>query len=570
MIEEITIDNLGVISHAHLNFGAGMNALTGETGAGKTMALTSLLLLMGAKASASQVRHGESRATITGVFSVPLISPAVAIVEEAGGSVDREADQAEIIVSRQVLTSGRSRAYLGGVNVPAAVLREIAAELFTVHGQQDQIRLASKSQHLQALDAFAQLRETDLFRQYREKWQEYQKLTEKLAVEQENVAAIATERLALEALVQRVGAVEPQIGEDDELRMQATRLDNIEVLREALAHSLQLLDGDEYQPGALSMIDTAQRELIQTDDPDLAKYAQTLSEGTGIIADVFTDLSVSLHQLDADPAQLDQIHQRRAELSALIRELGMDIPTMLQRREAAQKRLLEIADPEKYLAQLSEKIRISETELSDLATKLSALRKKSARRLAAGVTAELQNLAMRSARFEVHLQRLDQLGKDGFDDVEFLLSPHAGSTLNKLTATASGGEMSRIMLAIEVTLAKQAKSFGHTFIFDEVDAGIGGETALSVGRRLGDLALNSQVIVVTHLAQVAAVAGTHLVVEKESSTSATETKVRVLNAAEREVELARMLSGQADSEAARTHAAELIAAVSVATLNRGV
>ncbi|XCB30161.1 DNA repair protein RecN [Arcanobacterium hippocoleae] len=570
MIEEISIQNLGVISAAQINFQQGMNALTGETGAGKTMALTSLMLLMGAKAAAAKVRHGEDRATVTGVFSVPADSPAVKIVETAGGKIDTDDSRAEIIVSRQVLASGRSRAFLGGVNVPVSALREIAAELFTVHGQQDQIRLVSKSEHRQALDEFANLQKTQAFHEYYAKWIEYRELSNKLETERENAAAIGTERLALEALVKRVESVAPQPGEDDELRAQAVRLDNVEVLREALARSVQLLEGDEYQPGALSMIDTAERELVQSHDKDLAKYAQTLGDGAALISDVLNNLASTLQNLDADPARLAAIHERRAELTALTRELGMDIPTILARHEAAQTRLQEIANPEKYLAELTQKLQRTEAKLKIYAAKLTAVRRKAAKQLSESVTSELQNLAMKGAKFAVKLDPLPAPGKDGIDDIEFLLAPHSGAVLSKLNATASGGEMSRIMLAIEVTLAAKNAKLQHTFIFDEVDAGIGGETALSVGRRLGKLAESAQVIVVTHLAQVAAAAGTHHLVEKESGKDAAKTTVRTLKPAEREIELARMLSGQADSAAARAHAAELINAISVAPLESGV
>ncbi|WP_353067064.1 AAA family ATPase [Arcanobacterium hippocoleae] len=376
MIEEISIENLGVISAAQLSFGSGMNVLTGETGAGKTMVLTSLMLLMGAKATAAKVRHGEERANITGVFRVPAASLACEIVARAGGKVDSDGKDAEIIVSRQVLASGRSRAYLGGVNVPIVTLQEIAAELFTVHGQQDQIRLASKTEHLQALDQYIGLRGMRISQEYLEKWQKCQELSRKLTQEKANVAAIAAERLALEALIKRVDAVDPKLGEDDELRAQAMRLDNIEALRSALAQSVQLLEGDEYQPGAVNMIDTAQRELSQTHDPDLESSAKTLAESTTIISQVLSDLVTALENLDADPEQLNAIHQRRADLTALTRELGMDIPTILAKREDANNRLQEITDPDTYLAQLSASLAKAEAECAEMAAKITAFRKK--------------------------------------------------------------------------------------------------------------------------------------------------------------------------------------------------
>ncbi|MBM7825326.1 DNA repair protein RecN (Recombination protein N) [Arcanobacterium pluranimalium] len=565
MIEELNIHDLGVIQEAHLFLGSGMTAITGETGAGKTMALTSLDLLMGGKADANKVRLGAERAVVEGVFRVAENSPAIAIVEEAGGRVENDDAGVAIIVSRHVLSKGRSRAFLGGASVPVSVLQDVAQHLVTVHGQSDQLHLVSPTQHRIALDAYAGITNSEIEKAYVAQWDRYNQLLKEVAHAKERAESAGTERLALEALIQRIDATEPEIGEDEALKNESLRLENVESLRRAIAQSLWALSGDDSQQGALDLIDSSAHLLEKSDDSELKNLAQELLHASQIASEVVNQLGMIAESVDADPQRLNEIHERRAQLRAIQRELSMDIPTLLARRDEARAQLVALEDPQAHIEQLERQCEEASAELMDLGAKISARRAEAAKNLSAMVTSELHNLAMKDAIFSVDIVHLDKASKEGLETIEFLLTPHKGAKPGKLAATASGGELSRVMLALEVTLSQGVSDADHTFIFDEVDAGIGGKTALSIGERLAKLSQKSQVLVVTHLAQVAAYAAAHVVVDKQTEQSSTITQVRVMDAEERERELARMLSGHEDSEAARTHAAELLRASTMAT-----
>ncbi len=557
MIEEITITNLGVIEKASLNLHSRMTALTGETGAGKTMALTSLYLLMGGKADISKIRAGADRAVVEGIFTLPLSSPALEIVQNAGGNIDVVAERATLVIARHLLREGRSRAYLGGVSVPISLLRELSTYLFTVHGQADQLRLKSKQQHLQALDDFAELAQNDVYRTYKNDWEAYQVAVLELETAKVNAENLGTEKLALRAFLQRVAEVEPEVAEDDELRIELARLENLENFRVGVLNALDALNGSEQQNGAIDLLAQASKELRHTADSDLQNLVADLEEAQNLSAEVTNQLAHSLGQLVADPERIDKIHERRAQLNALQRELGMDISAILEKVVQAKARLQKLADPQQYLQNLQQRADTAYTKLRASGEQVSVLRLAAGDKLSARVTAELQALAMKDAEFKVCFKPLAEPSANGLDEVEFYLCPHRGATFTPLAETASGGEISRIMLALEVTLAKNTLT-EHTFIFDEIDAGIGGNTALSVGKRLAQLAVGAQVLVVTHLAQVAAYANSHIVVSKSSNELTTITDVYAVTEQKREKELARMLSGQEDLPVARAHAAELL------------
>lgn len=560
MIEELHIRNLGVIEQADVSFATGMTALTGETGAGKTMALTSLSLLMGGKAESQRVRVGADKAIVEGTFVVASDSPAIDVVREAGGDVDLDGDTAVIYVARHVPPSGRSRAFVGGHAVPVSVLHELATHLVTVHGQADQIRLRSQSAQREALDAFGGAEITNALASYGDAWSAYTTAKEAYREFEANAKTLGQQRLALEALVARVDSVKPQAHEDQELKALAQRLDNVEEIRSALAHASFLLDGSENEAGATARIDEAASSLakLTAHDPELQQLVEQLRDEAIVLADVSVEILNRLRGLDADPERLNQIHARRAELNSLQRDLAMSLEEIIEARAHASTKLASFKDPTAYRETLQRACDEAQNALRTAGKTLSDLREKAAQRLADSVNRELAELAMKDATFSIILDPLDAPSRHGMDDVSFRLSPHRGAAPMALGATASGGEMSRIMLALEVTLAGANPPADHTFIFDEIDAGIGGKTALSVGKRLADLGDRCQVITVTHLAQVAAYARQHIVVEKDSAKTGAVTDVRLLSTDERERELARMLSGHDELNAARTHAAELL------------
>ncbi|MDO5025833.1 MAG: DNA repair protein RecN [Trueperella sp.] len=563
MLEELRIRNVGVIEQADVAFRDGMTAITGETGAGKTMALTSLGLLMGAKADPKSVRAGSAEAKVEGTFLVSQNSPAVEILRNAGGEVDLVGDKAAIIISRQVPVTGRSRAYAGGQSVPLALLQELAQYLVTVHGQADQLRLRAPAQHRRALDRFGGVELETLKREYASQFARLTELRAEVERFRADAAQAATERLALQALIKRVDAVQPKVGEDEELRKQAELLDNVEDLRSSLVAARNALDQDG-ENGAIAGLEIAYQSVNRAVryDESLSGAAEELQSAVTAASEALNQLATAANNLTADPDQLDKIHSRRAEILGLQRELAMTVPEILARRASAADRLTALTEPQKHLAELEQKLQGATAVVHESGQQLTELRRKVGEKLGKQVTAELHALAMKDATFTVELSARSEPAAHGLDDVQFLLTPHRAAPAQPLATSASGGEISRIMLALEVCLAENVGGEIGTYIFDEVDAGIGGKTALSVGQRLARLGTGTQVLVVTHLAQVAAYAEHHVVVTKISDNQAV-TALEPVTGAEREIELARMLSGHDDLVAARTHAAELLRAATV-------
>ncbi|WP_273651378.1 DNA repair protein RecN [Cellulomonas fimi] len=576
MIEEIRIDNLGVITRAHVELGPGLTVLTGETGAGKTMVLTALSLLLGGKADPATVRRGASSAAVEGRVLLPADAPAVERAAEAGAELD---DDGSLLLVRTVGAgsdgvAGRSRAYVGGRSVPQAVLADLAEALVTVHGQADQARLRSPAHQRDALDAFVGEAHRDTLTRYRAAWTERTRVADEL----DDLVARTQER-AREAELLRLGLaeverVDPQPGEDVALAEESDRLSHAEDLRAAASGAHEVLAGDADAagdtPAATEVVDRAKRLLEQAGGHDqaLAALATRVAEAGYLLADVAAELSSYLEDLQADPLRLEAVQQRRAELAQLTRSYGSDVAQVLDWAEDAGRRLLDLDGGDQRLDDLRERVRALDEEIAGLAADLTKGRTEAASRLAAAVSEELAGLAMAGAELQVAVEPAEP-GPYGADRVEMLLVPHAGAPARPLGKGASGGELSRVMLALEVTLATAPDSGATrpgTFVFDEVDAGVGGRAAIEVGRRLADVARTAQVLVVTHLAQVAAFADRHLVVTKSTADGVdvvTESDVRLVTDEARVRELARMLSGQDDSQAARTHAAELLELSSV-------
>ncbi len=584
MIEEMTIEGLGVIARAHLEFSPSFTVITGETGAGKTMVLTGLSLLLGGRADPAAVRAGTPRAVVEGVIAEP--GPAVADrAREAGASLD----DGVLVIARTVAAEGRSRAHLGGRTVPQAVLAEIAADLVTVHGQADQLRLRSPAQQRGALDAFAGPAHQAALAAYRAAFAD--RAEAGAALERWDAEATAREEEAerLRIGLRAIEAVGPERGEDVALREEADRLGNVEDLRAAAAIAHEALagggeDGFRSSGGAtgagpapadaVRAVDRARRALepVVGIDQSLADAAERLGEAAALLGDTAVDLGSYLADLEADPARLEEVHARRAALADLVRrfapsgrgEPARRVDDVLAWADRARARLEEISDPDQAREALARRAAEADARLREVATVVTDARAAAATALSDAVDAELAGLAMSGAHLEARLRPLPEPGPWGAEDVEFLLRPHGGAPARPLAKGASGGELSRVMLAIEVALATAPTSGAvspPTFVFDEVDAGIGGRAAVEVGRRLADLGRTAQVIVVTHLAQVAAFADRHLVVTKatrQGEDVITETGVRAVQGEERRRELARMLSGEEESELARRHAAELL------------
>lgn len=558
MIEQMTLRDLGVIARATLQMGAGFTAITGETGAGKTMVVTGLGLLMGERSDAGTVRSGAAQAVVEGVWIVPETGPVGDRVAEAGGDVEPLGDgRAELYLSRTVTAEGRSRASVGGRAAPAGVLADLAEQLVVVHGQSDQLRLRSAAAQRDALDRFGADAIGTPLAAYRDRFER----ARALSAESDELTAHRADRLReadeLRTALAELEQVDPQPGEDAELAQRAERLANAEDLRLAATSAHEALSSDDERADVVTLLAEARRALDRAagSDAALAAHAATLEDLGYRASDLATDLSGYLADLDeSGPHELAAVEERRAALGALVRAHG-SLDAALALRESGSLRLAELDDDDDRVERLAGELAAATAQLDEAADRLTAARVEAAARLSDAVTAELRALALPDARVVVSVAPASASAA-GRDEVTILLAPHPGADPRPVAKSASGGELSRVMLAIEVVIA--GADSVPTFVFDEIDAGIGGAAAIEVGRRLAALARTSQVIVVTHLAQVAAFADTHLTVVKASDGSVTASSVRALEGAEREAEMARLLSGLPDSPAALEHARELL------------
>lgn len=557
MIEEIFIRDLGVIGEARLPLGPGFTAITGETGAGKTMVVTALGLLLGDRSDGSVLRQGAGSATVEGHW---LVDPAGAVadrVRDAGGALD----DGELILGRSVSQEGRSRATVGGRTTPVSVLSELGEQLVVVHGQSDQVRLRSATAQREALDRFAGPELAAALDEYQATYRRWQANQSELDVLVAEHASREREADELRIAMAEIESVDPRPGEDVELAERADRLTNLEDLRLAAAGAHELLSSDDPVEArdALGLLDSARRRLERVSDHDasLAPIVEGLASASYLVADVSTQLSRYLGDLDADSGrELEVVQERRAELSEIARKFGPSLQEAIDHLDSGSARLLELDQDSDRIDGLSSAVETDHERVIQLAAELGAVRRRFGVQLAERVTAELAALAMPNARLSVDVTDRPDFGLSGKDAVAILLAPHSGAEPRPLGRGASGGELSRVMLAIEVVIAGNDPV--PTFIFDEVDAGVGGASAIEIGRRLARLARTAQVIVVTHLAQVAAFSTNHLRVVKDSDGAVTASSVQQLAGEERVREMARLLSGLTDSKSGLQHARELI------------
>lgn len=571
----MSISGLGVIDEATLELHPGFTVLTGETGAGKTMVVTGLHLLSGGRAEASRVRTGSGRAVVEGRFQPEPGAEATKLAEQAGAEPDEDGS---LIAVRTVGGDGRSRAHLGGRSVPVGVLGDLAEHLIAVHGQNDQLRLLRPAEQRAVLDRFAGSPVTGPLAEYRRLREDWLAVIAELAERTERSRELAREADLLRHGLAEIAAVDPKPDEDTELVDEAKRLSDVDQLR-AAAVAAQLAvtgspEGDPEAPGALGLVDAARRQAESTDDPRLRGLGPRLSEAAVLLADVGAELTGYLDGLAADPARLEQVLARQAELKALTRKYAADVAGVLEWAREAELRLAGLDTSEEALAALAARRDELAKRLAERGESITLARGSAAAELATAVTAELAGLAMAQAAVEVSVMPREvapadpmalrvgrttlHAGPDGVDDVELRLRAHPGAPPLPVHKGASGGELSRVMLALEVVLSDADPV--PTLVFDEVDAGVGGRAAVEVGRRLARLARSHQVVVVTHLPQVAAFADRHLVVDKTSGGGLTRSGVRTLDDTDRVVELARMLAGLDETDTGRAHAEELLAA----------
>lgn len=567
MLAELRICGMGVIDDAVAEFAPGLSVLTGETGAGKTMVVTGLRLLAGGRADASRVRHGAASAIVEGRFDLTDLDDAQAaaahaIVDDADGVAD---DDGTIIVTRRVGADGRSRAQLGGRAVPAGTLAALSDSLLAVHGQNDQLRLLRPDAQRDALDAFGGPALEATLENYRTVYATWKAAEQDLSARSARSREMAQEADMLQLGLHEIDALDPQPGEDDQLAASIRRMTDSESLRLAAASAHQAITAgsdDSDTPPIAAHLDELSAQLAATHDDELAELAGRIGEAVAALSDIGNELGAFVSQLDVDADALEQALARRHALTTLTRKYGEDITAVLHWADTARERLRGLDTSDDAMDALKVRVKDLREAIVTAGTQLSAQRRDAATALATAVSAELAELAMGSVRLDVQL-RPTTTGptingvvptEHGLDTVEMVLTGPAGTV--PLGKGASGGELSRVMLALEVVLAESTS--GGTLVFDEVDAGVGGRAALSIGRRLALLARTHQVLAVTHLAQVAAYADTHLVVRKESSSDAVISAVSPVDGDARVKELARMLAGMDESDSGLAHAHDLL------------
>jgi DNA repair protein RecN (Recombination protein N) len=595
MLEEVRITGLGVIDDALLELSPGFTALTGETGAGKTMVVTGLGLLFGGRADPARVRPGAQRASVEGRLRTDPRGKVAQQVEEAGGDLDEDGT---LVLTRSVSGEGRSRAFAGGRSVPVSLLTYLADDLIAVHGQSDQQQLLKPGRQRESLDKFAGAGLAEVLADYQRAYNGHRKARAELTEITTQARARVAEAAELRAGLTEIEKLNPVAGEAAALRAEDERLANADALHAAATTAHEALLGDptagDDGADAVTLLGQARRalEAVRRHDAEIDGVAERLTEAAYLLSEVAGELASYVQTLDADPARLAAVQDRRAALSRITRLYGPggisahingspvpvdpgdwvqpdaeaeaepapepdDIAAVLDWARRAAARVSELDNDDERIAALT----VEEAELAahvnELAARLTQLRAEAGERFAQDVTQELTALAMPHARISVVLTPLDEPGPHGLDDVEIRLASNPGAPALPLHKGASGGELSRVMLAIEVVFAGADPV--PTFIFDEVDAGVGGKAAVEIGRRLAKLARLAQVIVVTHLPQVAAFADNHLVVAKSSDGSITSTSVIRLDHEARVRELSRMLAGMEGSEFGQAHAAELLA-----------
>lgn len=559
-LEEISIRSLGVIESSNIEFKPGLTVLTGETGAGKTMVLTALGLVLGSKSDSDLVRQGQERAIVTGRFSVPK-DLATQIVD-AGGDVEDES----VVISRTVSTAGKSRVLVGGVVSSTAAVSSFASSLVEIHAQSSSSKLTRPGVARELLDRFAAIDLTT----YQETFDAYQQMMRRIDKLKDQLSQADRQIAELSELVDEFSKLNPKSGELLEIEDEIAKLGSVELLNQAVSTVLNLFENEDLS--AINLLQQIRKglESVNGKDKQLDAITERYTENLLNLQDISSELTSYLTDLEADPNRFEKLQQRKAALNSLLKRYGkgsdkeVAYEQLLVDGKNARERIADLSGGDQRIAELQKEADLLFKQLQDAGIAISQLRKGAAAKLSAKVTEEIKALSMPNASFVVEQivgdsKNIKSFTSNGIDEISILFSAHSGGTPLPLNKVASGGELSRVMLALEVVIA-EAEPIG-TYIFDEVDAGVGGKAAIEVGRRLSKLSKSAQVIVITHLAQVAAWADNHLVVRKSENGSVTQSDVNEVTAKDRKIEIARMLSGQEDSQTAQEHAGELLAIV---------
>jgi DNA repair protein RecN (Recombination protein N) len=554
MLLELIVDNYAVVEHARVRFQSGLNILTGETGSGKSIVVDSLSLLLGSRASAEMIRSGESRARVSGVFSVSLTPEVRESLAEAG----IEPEDEELIVEREIAAGGKSRAFIANRPVTTTLLRQLAPLLGDIHGQNEQQLLFTSERQRELIDEYAGAR--DLCRRVAAAFGHWRETSAKLS----DLSANEQEKLRLLDLwtFQRseIENVKPRAGEDAELENERKVLQNVTRLQESAAAAFETLY--ESESSANSQLRHAQKRLEELTriDETLKDTAASLKQAAILIDEASYALRDYLGDLEADPKRLEDVESRLAKLDLLKRKYGGSLEEVLAFRESVAAKINEVENSAGHRPSLEKELAKAAEEYEALARELSRLRAGAAKQLSNEVEQELKSLAMSSTRFHIQVEQ-GPWTVNGMDAVSFLVSANKGEDLKPLEKIASGGELSRIALAFKTaSQTNEQYEICHTLVFDEVDAGVGGAAAAAIGRRLKKLSRSNQVICVTHLAQIAGFADHHYAVAKKEKKGRASTEIEELNRGDRTREIGRMLSGDRVTEEALLHAEQLMQA----------
>ena len=559
-LEEISIRSLGVIESSNIQFKPGLTVLTGETGAGKTMVLTALGLVLGSKSDSDLVRAGQERAVVTGRFSVPL-----QIQDEilaSGGEVEDDC----VVITRTLSSQGKSRVLVGSAVSSAATVSSFAQSLVEIHAQSSSSKLMKPAVSRELLDRYGGIDLT----QYQEIFTQYQEISLRIQELKNQLLQRDKEIDLLTEFAQEFSKLSPVSGELVKIENEIAKLGSVEQLNQVVSSTLNLLEDEDLS--ALNLLQQMRKSLdsVAGKDRDLDQITERFTESLLNLQDIGSDLTSYLSSLEADPSRFAQLQDRKSALSSLLKRYGKGSDKDLAFEEliadglGAKQKLADLSGGSDRITELERQKLDIFSKMKISAVKLANDRKINAEKLSKLVTSEIRNLSMPNSQFVISQSTLDSEKPGsytayGLDEIAILFAAHTGATPLPLSKVASGGELSRVMLALEVVIA-EAEPIG-TYIFDEVDAGVGGKAAVEIGRRLAKLSKSAQVIVITHLPQVAVWADNHLVVKKSESGSVTQSDVKEMSADERKVEIARMLSGQEDSQTAQEHASELLTIV---------
>ena len=568
-LEEISIRNLGIIEESRLEFGKGLNVLTGETGAGKTMILTALNLVLGGKSDSALVRTGSDRLTATAVFATP--EKISSELHDKLAESDISLEESQIIFARSVNADGKSKALCNAATVPASVLADLSQHLIEIHGQSANTQLVKASRQRELLDRFGGTAIASAQDSYSTVYASYLDVKSRIASMKSAASVRDNEIAELEEFLDGWSKLKATRGEVAATIDEISRLSSVEDLRLAASNGSAAISDEEA--GALTSLGVARRAIegAKGRDSRLDEIGDRINESFYILDEAARDLSSYLASLEADPDRLNDLQERRAALSAFIKRWGAhadpdeSLIALAARAKAGRESIADLKGGDERIAELEGELKKIKSNLLKAAQALTDSRIAAASLLSSEVSEELTHLSMPHTQLIIDVINPDYKGslkesdftQFGCDEITISIKAHATASKIAIGKGASGGEMSRIMLALEVVIAK-SQPVG-TYIFDEVDAGVGGKAAIEVGRRLHLLAQSAQVIVVTHLPQVAAWADTHFRVEKRSDGAIVESGVEKLGDEARVEEIARMLAGLEESSSALEHAAELLA-----------